>query len=137
MRIRKASGNDCNRMFLTGLVLDLHGRSARAHHQHAATAADRNALVVEVDPDDRVAAALPRLLDHLADRDLFRLPELLFIGRGAPAYDVANPGEKVPEDVRPENGLAGNEPEVFSDLPAFDGVGRENEHGGWGLMVKS
>jgi hypothetical protein len=49
-----------------------------------------------------------------------RPAQLLLVGAGAAADDVADAGEQVLEDVGAQDRLAGDDAQVFGDRPAVD-----------------
>ncbi len=100
--------------------------AADAYHQHGALCADR--FVVQVDADDRVGPEIPRLFGKLFKSDLARFLQFGLIRSGSSANDIANAGEEVLEDVRAEDGFAGDHAVVMSDGLAFDDRRGRQQH---------
>ena len=70
-----------------------------------------------------------RFLDHLVERHRLRLPQLLFVGPGAAADDVADAGEEVAENVGAHHRLAGDDAEIHADAAALYAVRGGDDHG--------
>src|SRR3972149_340793 len=64
----------------------------------------------------------------LVQADPARLGQLLPVGPGAPAEDVARGGHEVPNDVRANDRLAGDHPQVVGNWLALDDVRCRNDH---------
>src|SRR5215207_7233230 len=82
------------------------GGAAGGDHQHAASFAHLDRLVIQIDTHDRISPKRLRLRLHLPDRNLTRLRQLLLVRTGSTADDVADAGEQVHEDVRTQDCLA-------------------------------
>src|SRR3954453_9526238 len=80
---------------------DQHGGSARGHHEHPATRAHGNGLIIEIHAYHRVASQPGGLCLHLVQGNVLGLAQLLFVGGGAPPYDVSDTGKHVTKDVGP------------------------------------
>jgi hypothetical protein len=87
----------------TGDSLDLDCGPRVADHEHAATLAHLDGLVVHVNPDDRVGAHLLWLGYHLPHRCLPRRPQGSLVTSVAASHYVPQATEEVPEDAGPEN----------------------------------
>ena len=72
-------------------------------------------------------SAVARFL-HFLHRHFARLGETPLVGRRTAADDVADAGEEIAEDVRADDGLAGDNAEITADGPAFDNTGRGHQH---------
>ena len=99
-------------------LLDNHGRAAGADHQHAAVGADR--FIIEIDADDGIRAQMPGLFAHFTKSNVLGLAQLSFIGCRSAAHDITNRREEIPKDVRAEDGIAGNQPQILDRLLSVD-----------------
>ena len=80
-------------------------------------------LIVEINADHGVRAEPGGFILNFLQRNLARFAQRLFIAAGPAADDVANAGEKIAEDMRAQDRLAGDDALIAGDGAAFDGGG--------------
>ncbi len=100
---------------------DHHGGAADADHQHAAVLPHH--LVVDVDANHGVGTQGGGAFFELIEGNLAGAGQLFFVGAGAAAYDVADPGKEIFEDVGAEDGFANDDAAIFTNGLAFQGGG--------------
>ena len=99
------------------------------NHQHVAVAATDH-LVVDINPDNRVALQFFRFGSNVLHCCLTGAFELLFVGCGPSADDIPDASEEVFENIDTNYGFAGNYPVVGNDALAFDVRGSTVNHSG-------
>ena len=65
---------------------------------------------------------------ELADGDVAPIAELAFVDAGPAADDIGHAGEEVADDIGAHDRFAGYEAEMVPDAPAFERVGRRDQH---------
>ncbi len=96
------------------------------NHQHGFARADR--AIVEIDADHGIGSARPRFVLKLLQRLVARTAQHLFVAARAAADDVPYGCEKIAEDIRAHDGLAGDDAVIGDDALALDAVGGADDH---------